>query len=610
MAADKKKSGDLGQVRDLVESVYVAIVLAFVLRAFLVEAFVIPTGSMATSLYGEHFTLRCPACGYVYAYGRTGGTDEGRAAGGVVPSNAYCPNCGFHYASGSAGAPTVVPPRGGDRVLVLKYLYDFGSPQPWDVVVFKNPQTNRENYIKRLIGLPGETIEIVGGDVFVTRPGEDQPRIRRKPPATQQAVWEVLHDSDYPPRPEAFSAVNGRVPWPGWQAGLRGAAWEVTHEGGRRFHFAGNDRPAVLEYRPGSKGFCPLTGYNPHMENRRGRDDDAICTDWKLRCVLTAGEQPMQLAMVFESYADRFRAEFETAGRVRLMHQRRDADSWDLWGEADIGAFTPGQGRVIALAVADGQAWLSVDEQRVVTSTDKQFKATYDAAVRRAELSRRIQQAHERADDIRSGVERLRRVSQPTDEQRRELASLKQGLIAAESRCDGLQQLLLWAERPAVMMDATGGAADVTHVRLMHDLYYTSPYLPLPDAGDVGPQFNYVRGMQGSVGAPGGPNHWRKHDGRYLGWVCRAIRSTCATPRTTTMTSFSASVTTAPKATTVERGWPPHRRCGCMAKTARWSTSSAPCRVTICSAGPCWYTGRPALSCRLSGCHWCRTSAR
>jgi len=54
----------------------------------------------------------------------------------------------------------------GDRVLVLKYLYRFREPEPWDVVVFRNPQDNRQNYIKRLIGLAGETIEIVHGDIF------------------------------------------------------------------------------------------------------------------------------------------------------------------------------------------------------------------------------------------------------------------------------------------------------------------------------------------------------------------------------------------------------------------------------------------------------------
>ena len=49
-----KKQRELVVVRDTVESIWVAIVLAFVLRAFAFEAFVIPTGSMAPRLMGAH----------------------------------------------------------------------------------------------------------------------------------------------------------------------------------------------------------------------------------------------------------------------------------------------------------------------------------------------------------------------------------------------------------------------------------------------------------------------------------------------------------------------------------------------------------------------------
>lgn len=41
----------------------------------------------------------------------------------------------------------------GDRIFVLKYLYPFGSPQRWDVVVFRTPTSPQEYYIKRLVGL-------------------------------------------------------------------------------------------------------------------------------------------------------------------------------------------------------------------------------------------------------------------------------------------------------------------------------------------------------------------------------------------------------------------------------------------------------------------------
>ena len=72
-------------------------------------------------------------------------------------------------------------------MLVLKYLYRFTEPEPWDVVVFKNPQDNSQNYIKRLIGLPGESIEIVHGDVFFRKADGSAWRIRRKMNLVEEA---------------------------------------------------------------------------------------------------------------------------------------------------------------------------------------------------------------------------------------------------------------------------------------------------------------------------------------------------------------------------------------------------------------------------------------
>jgi len=56
-------------IRDTIESIVVAFIMAFVFRAFIVEAFIIPTGSMAPSLYGEHGQHRCAMCQYPFAYG-------------------------------------------------------------------------------------------------------------------------------------------------------------------------------------------------------------------------------------------------------------------------------------------------------------------------------------------------------------------------------------------------------------------------------------------------------------------------------------------------------------------------------------------------------------
>ena len=68
---------------------------------------------------------------------------------------------------------TALPSFKGDRILVMMFPYDLpflpGSrpPERWDVVVFRYPEEPEVSYIKRLVGLPGETIRISHGDIYV-----------------------------------------------------------------------------------------------------------------------------------------------------------------------------------------------------------------------------------------------------------------------------------------------------------------------------------------------------------------------------------------------------------------------------------------------------------
>ena len=63
----------------------------------------------------------------------------------------------FKTPSSEAMAPTLVK---GDRVLVDKAIYRRSEPQRGDIVVFKYPDDPKRPFIKRLVGLPGETVEI------------------------------------------------------------------------------------------------------------------------------------------------------------------------------------------------------------------------------------------------------------------------------------------------------------------------------------------------------------------------------------------------------------------------------------------------------------------
>lgn len=70
---------------------------------------------------------------------------------------------GFFIPSGSM-LPTL---EVGDRIFVNKFIYRFREPARGDLVVFRYPMDVTKKYIKRLIGLEGEVLEILGGQVFI-----------------------------------------------------------------------------------------------------------------------------------------------------------------------------------------------------------------------------------------------------------------------------------------------------------------------------------------------------------------------------------------------------------------------------------------------------------
>jgi len=55
----------------------------------------------------------------------------------------------------------------GDRLIASKMPYIFGEVQRGDIMVFHFPDDENEIYIKRVIGLPGETVEIINGYVYI-----------------------------------------------------------------------------------------------------------------------------------------------------------------------------------------------------------------------------------------------------------------------------------------------------------------------------------------------------------------------------------------------------------------------------------------------------------
>jgi len=200
-------------IRETVESVIIAFVLAFLFRTFEAEAFVIPTGSMAPTLMGKHKDLECPMCHYRYQVSASDHVDP-RHPDDEKPATIYhatCPMCRFTADLGPMNPQgKSYPSYDGDRILVAKFPYEFADPKRWDVIVFKYPGNATMNYIKRLVGLPGETILIRDGDLWIHEPGQPQDHfeIARKPPEKLLAMLQLVYDNDLAP------TITGKLGWP------------------------------------------------------------------------------------------------------------------------------------------------------------------------------------------------------------------------------------------------------------------------------------------------------------------------------------------------------------------------------------------------------------
>jgi signal peptidase I len=241
-AAEEAKPAD-GGWRETVESIAMAVILALLFRGFVAEAFVIPTGSMAPTLQGRHKDVECPKCLIRY---RTSGSEEQRddRPTGLHVYTTTCPICRYTQTLDPINDPNEGS-FSGDRIIVGKFPYDFAEPQRWDVIVFKFPGNAVQNYIKRLVGLPGETVRIVGGNIYVQRQADAGLRIARKPPDKLEALLQLVDDTDH--IPQELIDIGWPARWQAWPAGS--SAWE-TQNGGRAFVCNGNQQEdAWLRYR-------------------------------------------------------------------------------------------------------------------------------------------------------------------------------------------------------------------------------------------------------------------------------------------------------------------------------------------------------------------------
>jgi signal peptidase I len=351
----QKKKDRAAEIANTFEWLITAFILAFVFRAFVMEAFRIPTGSMADTLKGAHFRLVCPQCGYEYEYGFVPSSynlpEDTVPAGpvpvpvtrcpncGHYPLQIVCPRCGARYDSralasrnelssrcprcgGELMDERAMPAANGDRILVLKCIYQFFEPKRWDVIVFKNPPEPTVNYIKRLVGLPGESVQIIDGDIYING------RIARKPPKVQNELWMPVYDNDYQPVRPKEGSFNGH-PWQQPFRNVGHSKWVTTNRNAptifrldspadqinsiRYDTSVGNDFRATYAYDDvGTYSYMPY------------------CSDLMVRFSVRVGASKGRVGIALSKYQTTYKASVDLTGEMAITKTDESGHTSDL----------------------------------------------------------------------------------------------------------------------------------------------------------------------------------------------------------------------------------------------------------------------------------------
>ena len=98
----------------------------------------------------------------------------------------------------------------GDRLFALKYSYGYSrhsfpfspkiyngrilekEPNLGDIIIFKTPSDNKTDYIKRLIGLPGDTIQIINKDLYINNIKIDKKKLSLNQKIFRISLWEIM----------------------------------------------------------------------------------------------------------------------------------------------------------------------------------------------------------------------------------------------------------------------------------------------------------------------------------------------------------------------------------------------------------------------------------
>jgi len=337
-APHARKSGGM---KETINSVVIAFTLAFVFRGFVIEAFQIPTGSMAPTLMGAHMQFDEPDSGFEWAVGPWYYADNTRQIPLPVQGTRSDPVTVTDPMTGYQRTYTGKPLSKGDHIFVLKGLYpllpeSLGGPARYDVVVFKDPNGPETNFIKRLVGMPGEQVALVDGDVFAREAPDGQTApwssaswaVRRKPDRVQREVWQPVFSSAA--TPPSGTAASGAFDTP-WLAG--GEGWDTS---GAVYSRASGAGSGELRWDSARRPLNDRYAYNETPDtdrlNKYPVSDLRLSMGIALESELAEGDS---IACELSARGRRFRAEF-TETEVRLTEQPNGAIETTTLASAEL----------------------------------------------------------------------------------------------------------------------------------------------------------------------------------------------------------------------------------------------------------------------------------
>ena len=321
--------------------------LAIFVRAYFIEAFVVPTGAMAPTVLGAHFQVICPTCAYQFDYhyvsDRYG--ELPRHPVHLYGSIPTCPLCGSEIEN----KPHDV--LNGDRILANKCAYWTHDPQRWDVIVFRNPSYPEENYIKRLIGKPQETVEIIDGDIYIDG------NIQQKPPEVQNVFWFKAFDSNHQPGTDDHAPSFFDIWEPPFQSEPNSPAWKFDLQN-QNYQFQGYEKPEVLTFEP----IRLIRIVNRLAYNGSDYSKYYYCSDLKLTARVIPKETSGEVTIRLGKYKRKYAAHLNFDGKCTIRNEYNEK----VLAERKISPLSMNQPVEMTFAVIDHSLEFQINETRLI----------------------------------------------------------------------------------------------------------------------------------------------------------------------------------------------------------------------------------------------------